>query len=145
MAAGLTVEEAKIDELAAWLDAQLAPAVARASAERVVALDLSVTPGGLTPALVETLDSAGPFGVGWPAPRIAVGPVRLVRAELVGSDHVRLIASGQDGSSFKAIAFRAAESATGQDRRLGQPPASRVAPRGCRLGRLTGGAQAPRT
>ena len=45
---------------------------------------------------------------------MAVGPVRLVRAELVGSDHVRLIAGGQDGKSFKAIAFRAAESEMGQ-------------------------------
>jgi single-stranded-DNA-specific exonuclease len=114
MAAGLTIEEAKLDELAAWLDAQLAPAVARASAERVVTLDLSLAPGGLTPGLVETLDSAGPFGVGWPAPRVAIGPVRLVRTELVGTDHVRLIASGQDGASFKAIAFRAAETAMGQ-------------------------------
>jgi single-stranded-DNA-specific exonuclease len=114
MAAGLTVDEARLDEFAAWLDAQLAPAVARASAERTVALDLSLVPGGLTPELVETLDSAGPFGVGWPAPRIAIGPVRLVRAELVGTDHVRLIASGQDGASFKAIAFRAAETVLGQ-------------------------------
>jgi single-stranded-DNA-specific exonuclease len=114
MAAGLTVDEAKLDEFASWLDAQLAPAVARASAERVVSLDLSLAPGGLTPGLVELLDNAGPFGVGWPAPRVAVGPVRLVRAELVGSDHVRLIASGQDGASFKAIAFRAAETPMGQ-------------------------------
>jgi len=114
MAAGLTVEEARLEEFASWLDAQLAPTVARASAERVVALDLSLAPGGLTPELVESLDSAGPFGVGWPGPRVAVGPVRLVRAELVGSDHVRLIASGQDGASFKAIAFRAAETALGQ-------------------------------
>lgn len=114
MAAGLTVEEGKLDELAAWLDAQLAPAVARSSAERTMTLDLSLAPGGLTPDLVETLDSAGPFGVGWPAPRVAVGPVRLVRAEIVGTDHVRLIATGQDGASFKAIAFRAAESDMGQ-------------------------------
>ena len=114
MAAGLTVEEARLAELADWLDAQLAPAVARASAERVVTLDLALAPGGLTPQLVETLEGAGPFGVGWPAPRVAVGPVRLVRAEIVGSDHVRLIASGQDGASFKAIAFRAAETDMGQ-------------------------------
>jgi single-stranded-DNA-specific exonuclease len=114
MAAGLTIEEAKLDEFAVWLDAHLAPAVARASAERAMALDLALSPGGLTPELVETLERAGPFGVGWPAPRIAVGPVRLVRAELVGSDHVRVIASGQDGASFKAIAFRAAETAMGQ-------------------------------
>ena len=114
MAAGLTVEERRLDELAEWLDAQLAPAVARASGERAVTLDLALAPGGLTPQLVETLEAAGPFGVGWPAPRVAVGPVRLVRAELVGSDHVRLIAAGQDGASFKAIAFRAAETELGQ-------------------------------
>lgn len=114
MAAGLTVDAEKLDEFAGWIDAQLAPAVARASTERAMTLDLALAPGGLTPELVETLESAGPFGVGWPAPRLAVGPVRLVRAELVGSDHVRLIASGQDGASFKAIAFRAAETEMGQ-------------------------------
>jgi single-stranded-DNA-specific exonuclease len=114
MAAGLTVEEGRVDELADWLDGQLALAVARASAERTMTLDLALAPGGLTPALVETLEAAGPFGVGWPAPRVAVGPVRLVRADLVGSDHVRLIAGGHDGASFKAIAFRAAETAMGQ-------------------------------
>jgi single-stranded-DNA-specific exonuclease len=114
MAAGLTVEETKLDALADWLDGQLAPAVARAAEERTMTLDLALAPGGLTPALVETLDSAGPFGVGWPAPRVAVGPVRLVRAELVGSDHVRVIAAGNDNASFKAIAFRAAGSEMGQ-------------------------------
>ena len=114
MAAGLTVEEAKLDALASWLDAQLAAAVARASTERTMSLDLALAPGGLTPGLVEALDSAGPFGIGWPAPRVAIGPVRLVRAEVVGSDHVRLIAAGHDGASFKAIAFRAATSDWGQ-------------------------------
>jgi single-stranded-DNA-specific exonuclease len=114
MAAGLTIDEGKLPALADWLDAQLGAAVSRASAERTVTLDLSLAPRGLTPELVETLDSAGPFGVGWPAPRVAVGPVRLVRAEIVGSDHVRLIAGGHDGASFKAIAFRAAETPLGQ-------------------------------
>jgi single-stranded-DNA-specific exonuclease len=114
MAAGLTIEASRLDEFADWLDAQLAPAVARASGERMVTLDLALAPGGLTPELVETLEAAGPFGVGWPAPRVAIGPVRLVRAELVGSNHVRLIAAGQDGASFKAIAFRAAETDMGQ-------------------------------
>jgi single-stranded-DNA-specific exonuclease len=40
--------------------------------------------------------------------------VRLVKADVVGTSHVRLIASGRDGASFKAIAFRAAESELGQ-------------------------------
>ncbi|MFC3174840.1 single-stranded-DNA-specific exonuclease RecJ [Novosphingobium bradum] len=114
MAAGLTIAADKIDALADWLDARLGADVAAASAERVLLLDLSLSPRGLTPELVEGLESAGPFGVGWPAPRVAVGPLRLVKADVVGTNHVRLIVRGDDGASFKAVAFRQAESDLGQ-------------------------------
>ncbi len=114
MAAGLTVEAGKLDALGQWLDERLGSTVAAAMASQSMLLDLAVAPGGLTPALIEELESAGPYGMGWPGPRVAVGPVRLVKADLVGSDHVRLIARGEDGASFKAIAFRAASTELGQ-------------------------------
>jgi len=114
MAAGLTIAPDKLDALAAWLDELLAGDVARAQASQALLLDLAVAPRGLQPDLVETLESAGPFGVGWPGPRVAVGPVRLVKADLVGNDHVRLIVRGDDGASFKAMAFRAAQTDMGQ-------------------------------
>ncbi len=115
MAAGLTVMADRIEAFADWLEARLAGPVARASAGAATLLDLAIAPGGLTPALVETLEAAGPFGVGWPSPRVAIGPVRLVKADVVGTGgHVRLIASGADGASFKAIGFRQAESEMGQ-------------------------------
>ena len=114
MAAGLTVDSDQIERFADWLDFTLEGQVARATASREMALDLSVAPGGLTPELVNSLEEAGPYGVGWPGPRIAVGPVRLVKCDIVGTDHVRLIAAGDDGKSFKGIAFRAAESEMGQ-------------------------------
>ena len=114
MAAGLTLEAGKLDALADWLDERLGGEVAAAGTERVLLLDLSLSPRGLTPELIAGLDSAGPFGVGWPAPRVAVGPVRLVKADVVGTGHVRLIVRGEDGASFKAVAFRQAESELGQ-------------------------------
>lgn len=114
MAAGLTVDADKVDRLADWLDQTLEGHVARASATRDMALDIAVAPGGLTSELVNSLEEAGPYGVGWPGPRVAVGPVRLVKCDIVGTDHVRLIAAGDDGKSFKGIAFRAAESDMGQ-------------------------------
>ncbi|MEJ5975744.1 single-stranded-DNA-specific exonuclease RecJ [Novosphingobium sp. PS1R-30] len=114
MAAGLTIAPDKLDALADWLDAKLGSAITSAIRSQALLLDLAVTPGGLTPELVGTLESAGPYGMGWPGPRVAVGPVRLVKADLVGTDHVRVIARGDDGASFKAIAFRAAESDMGQ-------------------------------
>ena len=125
MAAGLTIDPASLNALADWLDDRLGTAVTAAMANQALTLDLSLTPRGLTPALIEQLESAGPFGMGWPAPRVAVGPVRVVKADTVGNDHVRLIVRGDDGASFKAMAFRAASGEMGQtllhgtrDRRL---------------------------
>ncbi|MFN4019041.1 MAG: single-stranded-DNA-specific exonuclease RecJ [Erythrobacter sp.] len=114
MAAGLTIEPARLADFAGFLDERLARDVERARAGAAMLLDLALAPGGLTPQLVETLEAAGPYGVGWPAPRIAVGPVRIVKADIVGKDHLRLIASGNDGKSVKAIAFRAAETEMAQ-------------------------------
>jgi single-stranded-DNA-specific exonuclease len=114
MACGLTIAPDKVEPLADWLDERLARDVARARAAQSLALDLSLSPGGLTPALVEALEGAGPYGVGWPGPRVAVGPVRLVKCDLVGNDHVRAIVAGPDGRSFKAMAFRAAQTELGQ-------------------------------
>ncbi|MHA6317286.1 single-stranded-DNA-specific exonuclease RecJ [Altererythrobacter sp. CAU 1778] len=114
MAAGLTAPPDKIEALHDWLDEMLASKVARAREDQAMVLDLSLSVGGLTPDLIETIELAGPFGVGWPAPRIAIGPLHLVKVDLVGKDHVRMIAAGADGRSIKAIAFRQAESELGQ-------------------------------
>ena len=114
MAAGLTIDPARLDELADWLDARLGVTVRAAMTNQAMLLDLAIAPGGLSPALVDSLESAGPYGMGWPGPRVAVGPVRMVKADLVGTDHVRLIVRGDDGASFKGIAFRAASTELGQ-------------------------------
>lgn len=114
MAAGLTIAADKLDAFGTFLDERLGGAVAAASGSRAMLLDAVVAPGGLNPALVDAMDSAGPYGMGWPAPRIATGPVRLVKCDIVGKDHVRIIAAGNDGKSFKAIAFRSADTALGQ-------------------------------
>jgi single-stranded-DNA-specific exonuclease len=114
MAAGLTIESRQLAAFSEFLDTRLARDIERARAAQAVHLDLSLAPGGLTPDLVATLEAAGPYGVGWPAPRVAVGPVRIVKADIVGKDHLRLVASGGDGRSFKAIAFRAAETEMAQ-------------------------------
>lgn len=114
MAAGLTVTADKLDALGDWLDERLEGPVSRAMGEQKMTLDLAVSPRGLTPDLVHSLEQAGPYGVGWPGPRVAVGPVHVIKADIVGNDHLRLIAGGPDGGSLKAIAFRAASTEWGQ-------------------------------
>jgi single-stranded-DNA-specific exonuclease len=114
MAAGLTIGRDKLVPFADFLDERLAKDIENARERQVMLLDLSIAPGGLTPELVETLDKAGPYGVGWPGPRIALGPVRIIKADIVGQDHLRIIAAGEDGRSIKGIAFRAAETEMAQ-------------------------------
>lgn len=114
MAAGLTVAKDKVDAFATFLDERLASDVAKASESRALLIDAVVAPGGVTPALADALEEAGPYGMGWPAPRIAAGPMRVVKADVVGKDHVRAIMAGEDGRSLKTVAFRQAETELGQ-------------------------------
>ncbi len=125
MAAGLTVQADKIDALADFLDDRLSADVAKAGADRSLLLDAIVATGGVTPAFVDALEAGGPYGMGWPAPRVAAGPMRVVKADIVGQHHVRVIMAGDDGRSLKCVAFRQGETELGQallnaprDRRL---------------------------
>lgn len=114
MAAGLTISADKVDALADWLDERLAADVTRASANSAMLVDALLTPRGLNPAFIEAMEGAGPYGMGWPGPRIVTGPVRVIKCDIVGKDHVRAIVGGDDGASFKAMAFRQGETVLGQ-------------------------------
>lgn len=114
MAAGLTINADKVDALADWLDERLAADVTRACANSAMLIDALLTPRGLNPAFIEAMEGAGPYGMGWPGPRIVTGPVRIIKCDIVGKDHVRAIVGGDDGVSFKAMAFRQGETILGQ-------------------------------
>jgi len=114
MAAGLTIEQDRLAAFSEFLDTQLGDDIARAATTRAMLIDLLLAPAGLTPELVTQMEQAGPYGNGWPAPRVVAGPVRVIKADVVGSGHVRAIVGGQDGHSFKAMAFRQAETELGQ-------------------------------
>eukprot|EP01136_Pigoraptor_vietnamica_P020328 Opistho-1_new@69081 len=113
MAAGVTIAEGQIAEFTAFLEAKLAETVERASGERALLLDAVLAPGGVNPALVDAMEAGGPYGMGWPAPRVAAGPVRIIKCDIVGNNHVRAIVAGEDGRSIKCVAFRAADTPLG--------------------------------
>jgi single-stranded-DNA-specific exonuclease len=113
MAAGLTIERARIGDLRAFLEDRLAIDVAEATARPGLAVDGAMSAGGATPEFVRLLEGAGPYGTGNPRPRFAFPAHRISYSETVGADHVRCTIQGGDGGRLKAIAFRAAGSALG--------------------------------
>jgi len=114
MAAGLTLPSGGLDAFRSFINDRLAADVGKSRGDRALLLDALLAPGGVAAALCDALDEAGPYGAGWPQPRVAAGPVRLIKTGIVGDGHVRGIAAGDDGKSFKWIAFRSAATPLGQ-------------------------------
>jgi single-stranded-DNA-specific exonuclease len=114
MAAGLTMAAGGLEPFRDFINERLAADVEKSRGDRALLLDALLAPGGVAGHLCDALDSAGPYGAGWPNPRIAAGPARLLRTGIVGDGHVRGIACGDDGKSFKFIAFRSAAGEHGQ-------------------------------
>ena len=113
MAAGLTIMADQVPAFADFLEELLGDRVTAAVADRALLVDSVHAPGGVTPDLVTAMETGGPYGVGWPSPRVAIGPVRPVRVDVVGNGHIRAIVAGDDGRSLKAMAFRSADTPLG--------------------------------
>ncbi|MEX2036346.1 MAG: single-stranded-DNA-specific exonuclease RecJ, partial [Xanthobacteraceae bacterium] len=114
MAAGITVRRERLAPFRAYLESELAAAVAAARADRALLVDGAVSAAGANLALIETLARAGPFGAGNPEPVIALPAHTLVYAEEVGQAHVRARLRSGDGTTVNAIAFRAVGQPLGQ-------------------------------
>ena len=114
MAAGFTVAGDKIDALRDFLHSRISEQVAAAPLVPTLELDGALSVGGASVGLVTMLDKLGPYGTGNSEPRFAIADARVVRADVVGANHVRCILQGNDGARLKAIAFRALDSDMGQ-------------------------------
>lgn len=108
MAAGLTVEQSRLDELRQFMDQRLRDSAKGAREAASLEIDGALTPRAVHHELMALLDRAGPFGQGNPQPRFAFGSHIIKFAKVVGENHVRCALQGGDGARLDAIAFRAA-------------------------------------
>jgi len=107
MAAGLTVEEGRLEAAMARLAELLAREGAGAGGPADLRLDGLLMPGAATPALMEDLDRAGPYGQGAPAPRFAFASMAISGARRIGESHLRFSFGDGLGARIDAVAFGA--------------------------------------
>lgn len=107
MAAGLTVTEGQIEAAMARLADLLARQGAGAGGAADLRLDGLLMPAAATPALIEDLDRAGPFGQGAPAPRFAFPAVEITAPRRIGESHLRFSFGDGLGARLDAVAFGA--------------------------------------
>jgi single-stranded-DNA-specific exonuclease len=106
MAAGLTVDIAKLQSLRQFLEDELSQAVSESTVHALL-VDGALTATGATLELIELLEQAGPFGSNQPSPMFVFPSHRVMYADVAGTDHVRCTIASSDGTKLKAIAFRA--------------------------------------
>lgn len=114
MAAGITVERARLGELRAFFEERAAADVFRLQGEESLAIDGALAAEGATLSLLDALEQAGPFGAGHVAPVFALPRHRLADARPVGTNHIRVELQSESGGRIQAIAFRAVETALGE-------------------------------
>ncbi len=114
MAAGFTVPAERLAELIEFLTGRVNDQLGGVPPVASLELDGALSVGGATAELAGVLGRLAPFGNGNAEPRFAVTDARVVRADIVGTGHIRCILTGAEGGRLKAIAFRAADSDLGR-------------------------------
>lgn len=110
MAAGFTIEAARLPELHAHLDDRLAAARDLPGAAELV-VEGALTVRGATTELAQGVARLAPFGAGNEEPAFALSRARVVKSGRVGKEGatIRAFLEGEDGGRLKAICFRAKE------------------------------------
>ncbi len=114
MAAGFALNEAGFGEFAAFLTHRIGAASAGTDLTPELGIDGMLQLQAATPELCAMLAGLGPFGSGNAEPRFVLPHCRVVKADPVGTNHVRcVLAAGAGPERLKAIAFRALDGALG--------------------------------
>jgi single-stranded-DNA-specific exonuclease len=107
MAAGLSLSEEQLEPAMARLSDLLARQGADALGPRDLRLDGMLMTTAATVELIESLEAAGPFGAGAPAPRFVFPDQQIRFCKRVGASHLKLSFSDGTGTTIDAIAFGA--------------------------------------
>ena len=105
MAAGLTLERAKLDEFARAFDEEVARCSTGAIATDAVETDGELAVAEIALATAEALRAGGPWGQAFPEPSFD-GLFSVRNARVIGDRHVKMwVEVPRSGRSFDAIAF----------------------------------------
>ncbi len=107
MAAGLTIARERLGSVESYFARELADAASAARARVGLEVDGALVPSGVTDALMDLIERAGPYGQGNAQPRFAFPSVRVKFAKQVGEAHLRCVLEATDGSRLEGVAFRA--------------------------------------
>jgi len=124
MAGGLTLTADRIADLTSFLNTELKQDVLEARKNLSIKIDALLAPGAVSGAIIEIIDTVGPYGAGNPQPVFGFSDLRIAYAERVRGGHVRCAFEDGIGGRISGICFQADQ--TGLAEILLDPNAPRV-------------------
>lgn len=112
MAAGFSIESHRIEELHNFLNDHINHH--QYDLTPCLSIDSHLTLAGASVSLAQLLDSLAPYGQGNPSPRFIFENVRILKADVVGKDHIRCLLMDEGGERLSAISFRSLHSLLGE-------------------------------
>lgn len=113
MAAGFSLNEDKIDEFREFVGQYVSEKIGGEAITPVIEIDGELDVAGATVDMAEKLELLEPYGSGNSEPKLLLHHVRISKASIIGSGHVKCFLGSDNGGSLKAIAFRVADNDIG--------------------------------
>ena len=113
MACGFTIEQSRLADFTAFMEAHLAEQIAGAEDHLHLEIDGQISAAGVNRDFCDQLAMAAPFGAGHAEPVFALDDMQIQFAKPVGKDHIACTLQDRTGTRVRAIAFRVAETPLG--------------------------------
>ena len=107
MAGGFVLKKENIPTFRDFLIKNFEKSNINSSASTNLYLDSIIAPSALNEVFFDEINCLAPFGSGNSEPKFVIENIKVISANIVGNNHIKLVLSGKDGTVFKSLAWNA--------------------------------------
>ena len=107
MAGGFILKKENIPTFRDFLIKNFEKSNINSSASANLYLDSIIAPSALNEVFFDEINCLAPFGSGNSEPKFVIENIKVISANIVGNNHIKLVLSGKDGTVFKSLAWNA--------------------------------------
>jgi len=109
MAAGFTIKMDKINDFKEFVFRKFKSININLEEKKNYYFDVEIAPSAVNLKFLEKVNLLAPFGSGNPEPRFVIKNVKIVNTKIVADKHIKIVLTGSDSTTFKAISFNSVE------------------------------------
>ena len=107
MAGGFILKKENIPTFRDFLIKNFEKSNINSSASANLYLDSIIAPSALNEVFFDEINCLAPFGSGNSEPKFVIENIKVIAANIVGNNHIKLVLSVKDGTVFKSLAWNA--------------------------------------